>query len=85
MSYQSVMVSHRPNMFKKAIEKLDTLIDNPDAYVALKAAVVAIEHHKGKPGQSVDLTSKNEKISSPIFLTSDPELKEMISKLSTGE
>ena len=79
MSYGSVMRSHRPNMFKKAIERIDTLIDDIDPNVALKASVVAIEHTKGKAPQSINHQNNGKDFATTtIFVTTDTELQKAI-------
>jgi hypothetical protein len=65
MSFNSVWKSHRPNSFKKAIEKIDELISDNDPNVALKASVYTIDQHQGKPAQRVDVTSDGERLPSP--------------------
>lgn len=86
MSPLSVWKSHRPNSFKKAIELIDSLMDSPDQHVALKAAVTTIEHHKGKPHQSVDISNQDGtmKTVQPIIVDS-PETKDKIEKILSGK
>ena len=86
MSSMSVWKSHRPNSFKKAIEKIDALMDSLDEQVALKAAITTVEHHKGKAHQSVDLSSSDGSMKTiqPIIVDSK-ETKDKIEKILSGE
>ena len=85
LSPESVWKSTRPNKYRDAIIKMSDLLESENQDIQLRAAEKIIAHTKGTPKQSVDVTSKDKQINSPIFLTSDPELQDVIKKLSSGE
>ena len=69
-------------MYQKAMRVVDATLDQGD----LKAAIFAIEQVDGKAKQKIVVTSKNKQLNTaPIFLTTDPELKSIVEKLSSGE
>ena len=69
-------------LYDKAVEVLEGNLSQGD----LKAAIFAIEQVDGKAKQKIDVTSKNKQLNTaPIFLTTDPELKSIVEKLSSGE
>jgi hypothetical protein len=64
-TFESVLRSYRPNSLKKAIEKLDDLIDCDDPNVSFKAATYITNQCHGSPAQSVDLTTNGKDLPVP--------------------
>ena len=85
MSPLSVWKSHRPNSFKKAIELIDSLMDSLDEHVAIKAAITTIEHHKGKPNQSVDLSNSDETLKPVVpIIVQDQKTADLVKNIMSG-
>ena len=69
-------------LYDDAVKVLQSNLSQGD----LKAAIFAIEQVDGKAKQKIDVTSKDKQLNTaPIFLTTDPELKSIVEKLSSGE
>lgn len=86
LSPEHVWKTTRPNKYRDAIIKMTELLDSSDHHVRLKAAEKIINHTKGTPKQSVDVTTLGDKISSqPVFVTSDADLQAAIKRIATGE
>lgn len=85
ISPEHILKTHWPNRLRDALLAQKQLLETGDDLIRAKIAIHAEEQEIGKAKQKIDVTTKDKSINSPIFLTSDPELKDMISKLSAGE
>lgn len=85
-SPEHIIKTHWPNRLRDSLLAQKLLLETADDNVKVKIAIHAEEQEIGKAKQKVDLTTNGKDIkATPIFVTQDAELKEMLGKLSAEE